>query len=209
MPLDIHFLNLNEFSFRIFPALRSFFIFICEFYAMFQVESIHQYIESMRTAYLSDQRRRGDGNDPFLEADRREMARQEAAAKRVHPTLHLPAAPQPTTQVAGLFASTGAPGVSNAPQTSGAPLSSSSGMGNSLFAATPASTSSSSLFSTPATTAGNLFTSSIASPQSSLFPSSSPSMFTSASTPSLFGGSAPASAAAGTSLFSTPFGSGT
>ncbi|XP_015890071.1 nuclear pore complex protein NUP58 isoform X3 [Ziziphus jujuba] len=47
-----------------------------------KVESIHQYIESMRTAYLADQRRRGDGNDPFLEADRRETARQEAAAKR-------------------------------------------------------------------------------------------------------------------------------
>lgn len=171
-----------------------------------KVESIHQYIESMRTAYLADQRRRGDVGDPFLEADRREMARQEAAAKRVHPTLHLPAAPQPTTQVAGLFASSGAPGVSTAPPTSGAPVSSSSGAGFSLFAATPASTSSSSLFSTPATATGGLFASSTAS-QSSLFPSSSPS-FASASTSSLFGGSAPASAPSGNSLFSTPFGSG-
>uniref|UniRef100_A0A803KSG7 Nuclear pore complex protein NUP58 n=1 Tax=Chenopodium quinoa TaxID=63459 RepID=A0A803KSG7_CHEQI len=172
-----------------------------------KVESIHQYIESMRTAYLADQRRRGDVGDPFLEANRREVARQEAAAKRVHPTLHLPAAPQPTTQVAGLFASSGAPGVSTAPQTSGAPVSSSAGTGFSLFGATPASTSSSSLFSTPATASGGLFSTSMASPQTSLFPSSSPA-FPSASTASLFGGSAPASAPAGNSLFSTPFGSG-
>ncbi|KAE9449759.1 hypothetical protein C3L33_18342, partial [Rhododendron williamsianum] len=46
------------------------------------VESIHQYIESMKAAYLADQRRRGDANDPFLEADRRETAKQEAAARR-------------------------------------------------------------------------------------------------------------------------------
>ena len=46
------------------------------------------HIESMKTACLVDQRRRGDGNDPFLEADRRERARKEAAAKRAHPTLH-------------------------------------------------------------------------------------------------------------------------
>uniref|UniRef100_UPI004072FD0D NUP58 n=1 Tax=Arabidopsis thaliana TaxID=3702 RepID=UPI004072FD0D len=52
-----------------------------------KVESIHQYIESMRTSYLADQRRRGECHDPFLEADRRETAKQEAAAKRVHPTL--------------------------------------------------------------------------------------------------------------------------
>ena len=34
-----------------------------------------------------------------------ERARKEAAAKRVHPTLHLPANSQPSTQRAGLFAS--------------------------------------------------------------------------------------------------------
>ncbi|KAH9616485.1 hypothetical protein KSS87_019904 [Heliosperma pusillum] len=170
-----------------------------------KVESIHQYIASMRAAYLADQRYRGDVNDPFLEADRRETARQEAAAKRVHPTLHLPAPPpQPTTQVAGLLASSATPAVSTAPQTS----SSSSGL--SLFAtslATPAGSSSGQLFSSPfSTPAPSLFPSSGASSQSSLFPSSSPSLFGSTSTPSLFG--APSSAASTSSLFSTPFGTG-
>ena len=61
------------------------------------MESIHQYIESMRTAYLADQRRRGELNDPFLEADRRETAKQEVAAKRAHPILYLPANSQPST----------------------------------------------------------------------------------------------------------------
>lgn len=177
-----------------------------------KVEKIHQYVESMRTAYLADLRRRGDYSDPFLEADRRQMARQEAAAKRVHPTLNVPALPQPTTQVAGLFASSGTPGVSATPQLSGAPLSASSGGGFSLFGSSSsasAGTSSSSLFSTPATAPGSsLFFSSGASPQSSIFPSSSASLFGSASTPSLFGGGAPASTPAGSNLFSTPFGSG-
>lgn len=102
----------------------------------------------MKTAYLADQRRRGDFNDPFLEADRRETAKQEAAAKRVHPTLHLPTNLQPSTQVVGLLTST-TPGASIAPQTSPA---ASSGGGFSHFV-TPASTSassmSSSLFETP------------------------------------------------------------
>lgn len=41
----------------------------------------------MKSAYLADHRRRwGEVNDPFLEADRRETARQEAASKGVHPT---------------------------------------------------------------------------------------------------------------------------
>ncbi|XP_074267795.1 nuclear pore complex protein NUP58-like [Silene latifolia] len=170
-----------------------------------KVESIHQYIASMRAAYLADQRYRGDVNDPFLEADRRETARQEAAAKRVHPTLHLPAPPppQPTTQVAGLFGSSATPGVSTAPQTS-------SSSGPSLFGtslSTPAGSSSGQLFSTAfSTPAPSLFPSSGASSQSSLFPSSSPLLFASASTPSLFG--APSSAASGNSLFSTPFGTG-
>ena len=75
----------------------------------------------MKAAYLADQRRRGDGNDPFLEADRRETARQEAAAKRVHPTLNLPANSQPSTQVAGLLPSSGTQGASStAQQTSAA-----------------------------------------------------------------------------------------
>ncbi|KAK4393356.1 Nuclear pore complex protein [Sesamum angolense] len=89
-----------------------------------KVESIHQYLESMKTAYLADQRRRGDGNDPFLEADRRETAKQEAAARRVHPTLHLPAASQSTGQGTGPFAISAAPGASTAARTAATPQSS-------------------------------------------------------------------------------------
>ncbi|KAI4314923.1 hypothetical protein L6164_027783 [Bauhinia variegata] len=91
-----------------------------------KVESIHQYIESMKSAYLADQRRCGEENDPFLEADRRETARQEAASKRVHPTLHLPVNSQPSTQVAGLFSSSGTHVASAASQTS---VATSSGSG--------------------------------------------------------------------------------
>ncbi|XVE87207.1 hypothetical protein DITRI_Ditri18aG0097600 [Diplodiscus trichospermus] len=170
-----------------------------------KVESIHQYIESMKTAYLVDQRRRGDVNDPFLEADRRETAKLEAAAKRVHPTLHLPANSQPSTHVAGLFASSATPTAASAPQTSAAPAPASSGGGLSLFStpsSTPASSMSSSLFATP---------SSGAPIQTSLFSSSSGSLLGSASTPSLFSSTTPAfgsTASAGGSLFSTPFASG-
>lgn len=188
------------------------------------MESIHQYIESMKMAYLSDQRRRGDGNDPFLEADRRETAKQEAASKRVHPTLHLPTISQPSTHVAGLFPSSSTTGASTAPQqTITSSSSASSGSGFSLFG-TPSSASSAAattLFTTPTTSAPvpSLFASSGASPQTSLFSSSSsslfgsastPSMFGSASTPSLFGRAAPtfSSTPAGSSLFATPFASG-
>ncbi|CAN1188408.1 Nuclear pore complex protein NUP58 [Linum perenne] len=180
-----------------------------------KVESIHQYIESMRAAYLVDQRRRGEGNDPFLEADRRETARQEAAAKRVHPTSHLPANSQPSTQVAGLLPSSAAPAASTAPQTATtAPGTASSGAGLSLFS-TPASSSmaGTSLFATPATSApaSSLFGSSGAPPQSSLFGASSPSLFGPASTPSLFSNTASAftsTTPATGALFSTPFASG-
>ncbi|XP_022751315.1 nuclear pore complex protein NUP58-like [Durio zibethinus] len=170
-----------------------------------KVENIHQYIESMKTAYLTDQRRRGDVNDPFLEADRRETAKQEAAAKRVHPTLHLPANSQTSTQVAGLFASSATPAAASASQTSAAISSASSGGGLSLFStpsSAPASSMSSSLFSTPTTGA---------SIQTSLFSSSSGSLLGSASTPSLFSSTTPAfgsTASAGGLLFSTPFASG-
>ncbi|ESQ53394.1 hypothetical protein EUTSA_v10025060mg [Eutrema salsugineum] len=145
-----------------------------------KVENIHQYIESMRTAYLADQRRRGECNDPFLEADRRETAKQEAAAKRVHPTLHLPAtsaSTQTSTQVAGLIASSAAPVASNAPQTSAAVSTPNPSSGAAFsFPNTPAP--SSSLFATPPS----------AAPASSLFgPSSTPSIFASSPAPSLFG----------------------
>lgn len=167
-----------------------------------KVESIHQYMESMKTAYLADQRRRGDVNDPFLEADRRETAKQAAAARRVHPTLHLPVNSQQSTQVAGLFTSSATPGTSTAPPTSGA---ASSGGGSTLFATPSAATAASSLFSTPTTSApaSSLFGSSGASPQPSLFgsfPASTPTL----NTAPLFG-SAPAT---GASSFSTPFATG-
>ncbi|XP_042974749.1 nuclear pore complex protein NUP58 [Carya illinoinensis] len=180
-----------------------------------KVESIHQYIESMKGAYLADQRRRGYGNDPFLEADRRETARQEAAAKRVHPTLHLPKNSLPSTQVAGLLASSGTYGTSTSQQTSAATTLASSGSGLSLFG-TPTSAPSpvsSSLFATPTTSApvSSLFGSSGATPQTSLFGASSGSLFGSASTPSLFTSTAPAfgsTTPSGGSLFSSPFASG-
>ncbi|KAM7510283.1 hypothetical protein LguiB_009158 [Lonicera macranthoides] len=171
-----------------------------------KVESIHQYMESMKTAYLADQRRRGDGNDPFLEADRREIAKQEAAARRVHPTLHLPAVSQPSTQVAGLFASSATPGTTTAPQSSTVP-SASLGSGSSLFATPSSATSSSSLFSTPATSAPlSLFgsSSSGASTQTSLFGSLATSTPAFGSTAPLFG----STPSAGGSTFATPFASG-
>lgn len=171
-----------------------------------QVESIHQFIESMKSAYLADQRRRGEVNDPFLEADRRETARQEAASKRVHPTLHLPANSQPSTQVAGLFSSSGTQPALPAPQTSAATSTSSSGSGFSLFntpSSAPSSSMLSSLFATPSTPAPGQGT------QASLF-GSTPSVPGPASTPSLFGNTTPFSTTPAThSLFSTPFVSGT
>nr|VDC98809.1 unnamed protein product [Brassica oleracea] len=128
---------------KVMSNVHAFFVHVAA-----KVENVHQYIESLRTAYLADQRRRGESNDPFLEADRRETAKQEAAAKRVHPTLHLPAtsttttSAQTSTQVAGLITSSG---VSNAPQTPAAFPTSGAG----LFPDTPASVPSSSLFATP------------------------------------------------------------
>ncbi|KAB5547746.1 hypothetical protein DKX38_011152 [Salix brachista] len=174
-----------------------------------KVERIHQYIESMKTAYLVDQRRRGDGNDPFLEADRRERARKEAAAKRVHPTLHLPANSQPSTQRAGLFASSATSSASTAPQTSTAPALASSGNALSLFN-TPSVPSS--LFATPTTSApvsslfGSTVTPLFSSATQAFGTSSSAPALGSASTPSLFGStpSAFGTNSAGGSLFSTP-----
>lgn len=169
-----------------------------------QVESIHQYIESMKSAYLADQRRRGEVNDPFLEADRRETARQEAASKRVHPTLHLPANSQPSTQVAGLFSSSGTQAALPAPQTAASTSSLSSGSGLSLFStpsSAPSSSMLSSLFATPTPAPG---------PQTSLFGSTTP-VPGPVSTPSLFGNTTPlfSTTPATNSLFSSPFVSGT
>ncbi|PKA59794.1 hypothetical protein AXF42_Ash011919 [Apostasia shenzhenica] len=177
-----------------------------------KVESLHQHIESMKSAYLADQRRHGDGNDPFLEADRRETAKQEAAARRVHPTLHLPAvSAQPSTQGSGLFTSSTDPRTTAVQQTLGV-SSAPSGSGFSLFgtpsSATAATTSSASLFSTPASApASNLFGTGFSSqPTSSGMTSTS--LFGSTQTPSLFGASTPSftpsPAIGGSLLFSTP-----
>lgn len=167
-----------------------------------KVESIHQYIVSMKAAYLANQRRQGDGNDPFLEADRRETARQEAAAKRVHPTLHLPAISQPSTQVAGLLATSGTQAASTAPQTSTATTTASSGSGFSLFntpSAPSSSSMASSLFATPTTPApvSSLFGPSSATPQAS-------TALQLGNTAQALGSTTPV----GGSLFSTPFASG-
>lgn len=171
------------------------------------MESLHQYVESMKKAYLADQRCGGDANDPFLEANRRETAKREAAARRVHPTLHLPTgSSQPTS---GAFNSSVAPAISTM-QPSIVPSAASSRSGLSLFS-TPSSApaaSSSFLFSTPTVSApaSNLFGSSGFSPQStsfgtpaSLFGSNQASSGFATSTPAV--GSTPA---AGSSLFSTP-----
>lgn len=167
------------------------------------MESLHQGIESMKSAYLADQRRRGDSNDPFLEADRRQLAKQEAASKRVHPTLHLPAVSQPSTQVAGLFAGSAAPAI-NAPQPSLGTTPASSGSGFSLFTS-PAAAPSANLFSTPASApTSSLFGSPAASPQPPILGTLQPSLF--GPTPAQSFGSTPAT---GTSPFSsTPFASG-
>ncbi|XP_048531905.1 nuclear pore complex protein NUP58-like [Triticum urartu] len=52
-----------------------------------KVENLHQHAETIRTQYLNDLRNSGNWNDPFVEADRKEAAKQEAAARIVHPTL--------------------------------------------------------------------------------------------------------------------------
>ncbi|KAL8473639.1 hypothetical protein ACS0TY_029801 [Phlomoides rotata] len=164
-----------------------------------KVESIHQYIVSMRTAYLADLRRRGDENNPFLEADRRETAKQEAAARRVHPTIHLPAVSLSPGQATGPVAISAASGASTSTNTS-ATVSASSGSG--LFSTPAAATSTPSLFSTPTTsTPFSSLLGSAAPPQSSPFGASS----------SAFGISTPlfsSTPASGVSTFSTPFATG-
>lgn len=192
--------------------VHDFFIYVAA-----QVETFHQRIGSMRAAYLADQRRRGDENNPFLEADRRELAKREAAAKRVHPALHASTFSQNSPQVAGLYTSSAAPASSlsdmshSTQSTTGAFTAASSGSGFSMFSAPASSSSSSSfLFSTTATSA-----------PSSIFGSSgalqTPSMFgTSQTTPSMFGANTSSSlfpsataAASSSSMFSSSaFGTG-
>ncbi|XP_071730978.1 nuclear pore complex protein NUP58-like [Rutidosis leptorrhynchoides] len=204
---------------KVMTNVHDFFVYVAA-----KVESIHQYMESMKTAYLADQRERGDGNDPFIEADRREIAKQAAAARRIHPTLHLPSNSQSSTQV---VASSAAPATSaTPPAASASTATTASGLFSSPFPAA----SSSSLFSTPAASAPSfsLFASSGASPQTSIFgvsSSTTPSLFNStpaaASTFSMPFATNPSTGAsafstttfatnptAGTSTFSTPFGTG-
>ncbi|CAA7404317.1 unnamed protein product [Spirodela intermedia] len=149
-------------------------------YTAAKVENLHQYIESMKTAYLADQRRRGDFSDPFLEADRRETAKLEAAAKRVHPTLHLPAIPsQSPTAAVSPFPGSSTPAPSVFPQPGGG----SSGSGQSLFSTPSSAVASaaapvSSLFSTPSSVpTSGLFGPPGFSPQSTPFaPTQTPSL---------------------------------
>lgn len=46
-------------------------------------------MEPIKKSFLLNHHWWGQESTPFLEADRREAARQEAAATRVHPTIHL------------------------------------------------------------------------------------------------------------------------
>ncbi|RCV40741.1 hypothetical protein SETIT_9G079300v2, partial [Setaria italica] len=64
-----------------------------------KAEHIHQSVETMKTQYLNNRRCRGDLSNPFLKANRREEAKQQATARIKHPMLHLPPPGQPTTVV--------------------------------------------------------------------------------------------------------------
>eukprot|EP00252_Welwitschia_mirabilis_P021732 TRINITY_DN5658_c0_g2_i1.p1 TRINITY_DN5658_c0_g2~~TRINITY_DN5658_c0_g2_i1.p1 ORF type:complete len:262 (+),score=62.96 TRINITY_DN5658_c0_g2_i1:22-786(+) len=184
-------------------------------YVAAQVENLHQRVQSMRCAYLADQCRRGDENDPFLEADRREFAKREAAARRVHPALNVSIFSQPSTQAAGLFSSSAAPvpslaGMQQSSQPTPGGLSATTpGTGFSLFGTPTPSTSSSSfgstgttsLFGTPSSMFGT-------NTSSSLFPStmgsSTPSSFSTPALGSTSTGILVASTGASTSLFGAP-----
>ncbi|ONM09745.1 Nuclear pore complex protein NUP58 [Zea mays] len=63
-----------------------------------KVEHFHQYVETVKTQYLNDRRRRGDLSNPFLEANNREAVKQ-ATDRIIHPMLHLAPPCQPTTLV--------------------------------------------------------------------------------------------------------------
>ncbi|PKU80349.1 nuclear pore complex protein NUP58 isoform X1 [Dendrobium catenatum] len=177
-----------------------------------KVESLHQYVESMKTVYLAEHRHHGHGNDPFLEADRRETAKREAAAKRVHPTLHLPAvSSQPSTHSTGLHASPVIP-ASSAPQQT-VVSSGSSGGGFSLFGSPVSSlvVPTSSYLLTPSASAigsTSLLGSTGFSQQSTSFGTPSTSLFGSSQIPSLFGASTStltsSPAIGSSSLFATP-----
>ncbi|CAM6038987.1 unnamed protein product [Sphagnum compactum] len=143
-----------------------------------EVESLHQQTGAMTSAYLVERRRHGDDSNPFIEAERRAVAQQDAAAKRVlHPTLHLPP-PQPASTPAA---------------------ASSSAFGTSfqqpaLAATTPT------LFSTPTTPAPSIFNTT-ASNSTPAAGASSQSLFGSSFAPVLQGGLFGASTTPSTGLF--------
>ncbi|XBH70367.1 hypothetical protein VPH35_098044 [Triticum aestivum] len=184
---------------KVMSNVHDYFIYVAS-----KVENLHQYVVSMKTEYLHGQRRLGNANDPFLEANRREAAKEEAAAKRVHPTLHLPAPVQPTTQIA-------APATSQ-PQQSLLPSGGTSSSAFTAFSMPASAPSTSSLFSTPTTSSltTNLFGTTGSASLSTPFGTSSTPTLGSTPTPSGFGGITPSfpstPALTGTSLFSTPFG---
>lgn len=65
-----------------------------------KVESLHVLVESARSAFLAQRRRQGNTRDPFVEADRREAAKKEAASKALSRGLPQPSQPsQQTLQV--------------------------------------------------------------------------------------------------------------
>ncbi|XP_044947755.1 nuclear pore complex protein NUP58-like [Hordeum vulgare subsp. vulgare] len=67
---------------KVISNVHDYFIYVAS-----KVENLHQHAETIRTQYLNDLRNSGNWNDPFAEADRKEAAKQEAAARIVHPTL--------------------------------------------------------------------------------------------------------------------------
>ncbi|WVZ65172.1 hypothetical protein U9M48_014581 [Paspalum notatum var. saurae] len=177
---------------KVMSNVHDYFIYVAS-----KVENLHQYVESMKIEYLNEQRRMGNGTDPFREANRREAAKQEAAARRVHPTLHLPAPAQPTAQIA-------TPATSQPLQFS-FPSAATSSSAFSTFSTPASAPSSSSLFAAPTTPApsGNLFGTSGSAQLTTPF--GTPSTPTLASSPAPGFGISTTSLG-GTSLFSTPFG---
>ncbi|XP_047086066.1 nuclear pore complex protein NUP58-like [Lolium rigidum] len=67
---------------KVMSNMHDYFIFVAS-----KVENLHQYADAIRIQYLNDLRNSGNRNDPFVEADRKEAAKQEAASITVHPTL--------------------------------------------------------------------------------------------------------------------------
>ncbi|BBN10725.1 hypothetical protein Mp_5g05860 [Marchantia polymorpha subsp. ruderalis] len=166
-----------------------------------EMEALHQKVEAMRVAYLADRRRRGDDRDPFLEADRREVAKREIAAKRVHPTLNTLMI-QHTQQTPGPnFNSPSMPSFPAGSPAQSTPFSvQSSAPAPSLFGAqgtTNAFPSTPAPFTPSTPAASSPFGSSQLS-TFSLFGASTPAP---SSSPSLFGGSTPTASAPAGSLF--------